>query len=242
MLVLFTDFGPYGPYLAQMQAVLCRQAPQVPVLSLLCDAPRFNPRASAYLLAAYAGDFPTATVFLCVVDPGVGTNRDPLMVNVDGQWFVGPGNGLFRIIMRRGKTVRARRILWRPERLSCSFHGRDLFAPVAALLAVGREPASEPWFDPAADAWPDELTEVVYIDYFGNALTGLRAASIPNDAVIEVDGRPLVRAGTFGEVAAGQAFWYENANGLVEIAVNRGSAAAALGIAVGTRVVTASPA
>jgi len=237
MIVIFTDFGHRGPYMGQMEAVLYRQAPGTPVVRLFADAPRFNARASAYLLAAYIDEFPPGSVFLCVIDPGVGSARRPLAMQADGRWFVGPDNGLFEIVRRRATEVEVREVLWRPARLSASFHGRDLFAPVAAMLANGDMPHSRPV---AADkryaAWPDDLAEVIYVDHYGNAMTGIRAQTLTRDAVIEVAGSRLERARTFSEVQQGACFWYENANGLVEIAANQASAASQLGLAVGRRV------
>src|SRR5262245_5142495 len=98
MIVLFTDFGLSGPYTGQMKAVLGQMAPGTPVIDLFADAPVGNPKASAYLLAAYAAWFTTGTIFLCVVDPGVGGARLPVIVEADGRWFVGPDNGLFELI------------------------------------------------------------------------------------------------------------------------------------------------
>jgi S-adenosylmethionine hydrolase len=137
MIALFTDFGLHGPYTGQMKAVLYQTASGVPVIDLFADAPAGNPKASAYLLAAYAAWFPAGTVFLCVVDPGVGGERPPLIVEADGRWYVGPGNGLFELVQRRAGAQRRWDITWQPDRLSASFHGRDLFAPVAAVLARG---------------------------------------------------------------------------------------------------------
>lgn len=240
MIVTMTDFGSQGPYLAQMKAVLARHAPGVPVLDLLTDAPAFNPKASAYLLAAYARDFPAGSVFLCVVDPGVGTGREALAVRADGRWFAGPDNGLLVPVARQDPLAQAWRIDWRPERLSDSFHGRDLFAPVAARLACGDASAlSSATIPPASMVgadWPHQLAEVIYIDVYGNAMTGLRAAGLPRDGAIKVKGHSLNYARTFAEAPEGRAFWYENANGLVEIAVNQGRADRALKLAPGTPV------
>ncbi len=239
MIALFTDFGLAGPYTGQMKAVLHRLAPGVPVIDLFADAPSRNPRASAYLLAAYAAWFPAGTVFLAVVDPGVGGARAPLVVEADGRRYVGPDNGLFELVRRRATEARVAEIAWRPAGLSASFHGRDLFAPVAAMLARGDSVASEPrpaGFGRRPD-WPDDLAEIVYIDHYGNALTGLRAATIPADATLLAAGRPIPRAATFSAVPEGQAFWYENSNGLAEIAVNLGRADAALGLGVGAKIV-----
>ena len=232
MIVLFTDFGVSGPYVGQMKAVLAREAPDLPVIDLMHDAPAFDPRLSAYLLAAVAEPFPADAVFLCVVDPGVGGPRAPVVAEVDGRRFVGPDNGLFEIVLRRAERAFLRTIDWRPEKLSASFHGRDLFAPVAARLAAGREVALSPGGTRFPD-WPDELPEIVYVDAYGNAITGLRAAALPEDAHVLAGGRRIGRARTFSDMPEGGAFWYANSSGLVEIAVNRGSAAAILGLSPG---------
>ncbi len=235
MIVLFTDFGGSGPYLGQMHAVLTRHAPEVPVIDLFNDAPAFNPRAAAYLLAAFARAFDKGDVFVCVVDPGVGGPRAAIVVEADGRWFVGPDNGLLSIVARRAHSAQAWELTWRPERLSASFHGRDLFAPVAAELARGSLRPSQPRAVPAAD-WPDDLAEIVYIDGYGNAMTGLRAEVLAERSVLRAGERQIPSARTFSDVAPGTAFWYENANGLAEIAVNCGRADEALGLTVGSEI------
>jgi len=238
MIAPFTDFGLHGPYTDQMKAVLHQMAPGMPVIDLFADAPVGNPRASAYLLAAYAAWFPERTVFLCVVDPGVGGARPAVFVEADGRWYVGPGNGLFGLIQRRARKTRRWDIDWKPKHLSASFHGRDLFAPVAAMLARGESPPGRSRDDGAdrrAD-WPDDLAEVVYVDHYGNAMTGLRAAMLPPDARLLAADRVLERASTFSDRPPGVAFWYENSNGLAEIAVNQGRADRDLGLAIGSPV------
>jgi len=234
MIVLFTDFGVAGPYIGQIKAVLHRDAPAVPVVDLFADAPAAMPKPSAYLLAAYAVWFPPGSVLLAVVDPGVGGSRAAVVVEADGRIYVGPDNGLFELVVRRAKIALTWRITWRPPGLSASFHGRDLFAPVAAQLARGAAPPdclSEYEIGRRGD-WPDELPEIVYIDHYGNAMTGMRAAALPRGARLAAGGRLLAQARTFADVLAGQAFWYENSNGLAEVAVNGGGADEALGIAV----------
>ena len=236
--MLFTDFGLHGPYTGQMKAVLHRMAPDVRVVDLFADAPVGDPKASAYLLAAYAAWFPVSTVFLCVVDPGVGGERPALIVAADGRWYVGPGNGLFELVQRRAATTQRFDITFAPERLSASFHGRDLFAPVAAMLARGEELPGRPRKDETdrRPDWPDDLAEIVYVDHYGNAMTGLRASMLPPEAALAAAGRVLRRATTFSDRPSGTAFWYENSNGLAEIAVNQGRADA-FGLAVGSAVV-----
>jgi S-adenosyl-L-methionine hydrolase (adenosine-forming) len=238
MIALFTDFGLGGPYTGQMKAVLLEMAPGVAVVDLFADAPAGDPKASAYLLAAYAAWFPEGTIFLCVVDPGVGGDRPAVMIEADRRWYVGPGNGLFELVQRRARKAQSFDIAWRPKNLSASFHGRDLFAPVAAMLARGEKPPGRPRADGAERRldWPDDLAEIVYVDHYGNAMTGIRAAALPPAARLAIAGRTLERARTFGDRPPGAAFWYENSNGLAEIAVNQGRADRNLGLSVGAAV------
>lgn len=239
MIVLFTDFGLAGPYTGQMMAVLHREAPEAPVVSLFADAPSARPKPSAYLLAAYSAWFPAGTVLLCVVDPGVGSARRAVIAEADGRLYVGPDNGLFDIVMRRAAAARLWEIAWRPALLSASFHGRDLFAPVAARLAAGETVAAlaRPASDEAAGrAWPDDLAEIVYVDHYGNAMTGLRGPAVPPAARLIAGNRKIEPAATFSAVPPGEAFWYVNSNGLAEIAVNGGRADTALGLDIGSAV------
>ena len=238
MIVLFTDFGLEGPYVGQVKAVLWREADGVPVVDLIADAPPFDPKSGAYLLAAYAEAFHAGTIFLAVVDPGVGSARGALVLRSGERWFVGPDNGLLAIAARRRPEAEVWAIEAMPEKLSASFHGRDLFAPAAAALATGRTPSGQPVAPGSlvGHDWPDDLDRVVYIDRFGNALTGLRATALGDAQYIYAAGRRLPRARSFFEVPPGDAFWYENANGLAEIAVNQGRAADMLGLSVGDPV------
>jgi S-adenosylmethionine hydrolase len=175
MIVLFTDFGLHGPYTGQMKAVLHQTVPGVPVIDLFADAPAGNPKAAAYLLTAYDDLFPAGTVFLCVVDPGVGSERPPIILKADGRWYVGPGNGLFELVHRRAEEKHSWDIEWNP-------------------------------------------------------------AQLPSGARLAAAGRVLERARTFSDLPPGDAFWYENSNGLAEIAVNQGRADRTLGLAIGSPV------
>jgi len=242
MLVLFTDFGLEGPYTGQMTAVLQQTAPAVPVVSLFADLPAGQPKPAAYLLAAYAAWFAAETVFLCVIDPGVGSDRGALIVEADGRFYVGPDNGLFEIVRRRAARNRVWQVTWQPPALSASFHGRDLFAPVAARLARGETPDSLGRQTQAMPqpGWPDDIAEIVYIDRYGNAMTGLRGDTVTPGARLRAGGRELARAETFSAVPQGAAFWYVNSNGLVEIAINQGRADRVLNLAIGTSIETVS--
>lgn len=239
MIILFTDFGVAGPYVGQVTAVLRQAAPEAAVIPLFSDAPVHDPRASAYLLAAYTGEFPPGTVFLCVVDPGVGSARPGGVLQSDGKWFVAPDNGLLSIVARRAFGPQK----WyelppAPASASPTFHGRDVFAPAAGRLACGEFPGctERPLGPILRPDWPDDLAETIYIDGFGNVMTGMRASRVFSDAAIRVGDEQLRRARTFSDVPSGAAFWYENSNGLVEIAVNGGRADEALGLGIGMPV------
>lgn len=236
MIVLFTDFGWRGPYVGQLKAVLAQHATDQVIIDLMHDAPVFKPRAAAYLLASLVEPFPKDTVFLVVVDPGVGTDeRRPCVLKADGRWYVGPDNGLFNIIAKQSTEYKAWVIDWQPEFLSDSFHGRDLFAPVAAQLASGQLPAmTETSLAQNPQDWPADLAEIIYLDAFGNAMTGLHATHISEDATLRINSASINYARVFAEAGKGEPFWYVNSNGLVEIAMNQADAAQALDLEIGT--------
>lgn len=234
MIVLFTDYGNNGPYVGLVQNVLHQQAPELTVISLFNDIPRQNAKAAAYLLAACVEEFPAGTIFFAVVDPGVGSFvDDPVILKIDDHYFVGPDNGLFDMVMRRARQSSCHRISWKPERLSNTFHGRDLYAPVCSMLANGEQVPGEKihWED--RHNWPDDLPEVIYIDGFGNCMTGMRKSFLKKHAVIHINQQEIKYAETFSGVSAGEIFWYFNSLGLVELAVNKGSAADYLQIKTG---------
>jgi S-adenosylmethionine hydrolase len=176
-----------------------------------------------------------------VVDPGVGSARRPLIVRADDCWFVGPDNGLLGIVARRASQAQWWEITYSPPRLSSTFHGRDLFAPVAAQLAMGMLVPGKQLVDnpPLPTGWPDDLYEIVYIDHYGNGMTGVRADSLDRRTCLAVNGQVLSYARTFSAARAGEPFWYENANGLVEIALKEASGARALSLAIGDVVTRA---
>lgn len=239
MIVLCTDFGGNGPYVGQMKVVLAENAPSVPVVDLMHDLPVFEQKAAAYLLAALVEGLPNDAVVLGVVDPGVGrTDRRPVVMRAGGRFYVGPDNGLFAMIAKHAGASEWWEIDWRPAHMSNTFHGRDLFAPVAAMMARGEPVPGQP-FD-ADDAvgmrWPNDFGEVIYIDHYGNAMTGIRATTLPSDATLEVRDVSIRQARTFSDVGTGEVIWYENSCGLVEIAMNKEDAANQMGLRIGTHV------
>jgi S-adenosylmethionine hydrolase len=237
-IILFTDFGADDLYVGQVEAMLDRYAPGVRVIHLLHEAPPFNVRAAAHLLAALARGLTRGHVFLGVVDPGVGSERGAVVLRADGRWYVGPDNGLFAVIAARAPSKSVWRITGYPSGASASFHGRDVFAPMAAAVATDDFPNenAEAVADLTVHLDSGDLAEVIYIDHFGNAFTGLRAQDVPHARMLVANGREVPHARVFAEVAPGTTFWYENSSGLVEIAVNQGHAARELGLAVGTAV------
>lgn len=237
MFVLFTDFSYRGPYVGQMKAYLTDTAPTVPVVDLMHDAPAFNAKSSAYLLAAYLDPLPASAIVIAVVDPGVGGSRRAIAVQAGTRWLIGPDNGLLAVHARRVERVRAYRLPV-PDGVAPSFHGRDVFAPAAARVAAGNLPADDEIDRETMVGWdwPEQLAEVLYIDNYGNAVTGLRADAVGAEAWLEVRGRRLPPHRTFADAPEGASFWYRNSSGMVELAINQDSVAEVLGLQPGDPV------
>ena len=236
MIHLFTDFGYNGPYVGEMKARILRDiSSHIPIIDLMHDAPRFNPKASAYLLAALSKQFIQNDTCLAVVDPGVGNpKRNAIILKADDVTYVGPDNGLFAAIISQSTQVSAYR-LKQPDNISSSFHGRDWFGPVVTSLVSGENVESESVeIEKLVGAdMPQDIQEIVYIDHYGNAMTGLRARQISHAQCVSIGSESIAYARTFSEMSPGQAFWYENSAGLIEIAVNQGSASNQLGLEIG---------
>lgn len=228
-----------------MRGVLLSNAPGAVLADLSHGVPPGQIRTAAYLLGRTWHRYPAGTVHLIVVDPGVGTERRALALNARGQWFVAPDNGVLTPVLRPELTAW---VLPVPSAAAPTFHGRDLFAPAAAALAVGT-PISE-LGAPLTDA-PVTLAavsphyegkavvgEVIHVDRFGNLITTLTPDLVPAYARLEVEGLEVgpVRQ-TYGDVARGELLAYIGSGGEVEIAVRDGSAATRLGIGLGGRVV-----
>lgn len=250
MIVLYTDFGFEGPYVGQLKSVLLeRLGPRTPIIDLMHDAPVYSVQAAAHLLASVVLSFPSGAIIMGVVDPGVGSSRRAVVLDIAGRTYVGPENGLFDVLAARSGLDAGYVIQWRPRALSASFHGRDVFAPVTArLIADGPEAlVAEGVLEEDAsaghvadvDGAKGDLAEVIYQDRFGNLMTGLRARSLDQDKGLSLGGQSVTHHRTFSDAAAGQAFWYANSQGLVEIAVNQGSAASVFGVGPGAVVTVA---
>lgn len=238
MFALFTDFGFRGPYVGQMKAVLGSRAPGVPIVDLCHEAPRFDPRSSSYLLAAFAQSLPVGTVVVAVVDPGVGSDRAAWVLEADDRYFVGPDNGLMEMVVRRAGQMRAWRLPRPGADVSPTFHGRDVFAGVAVAVREGafdtfRSMAPE---DRLAVDWADDTPLILFIDDYGNAMTGIRGDLLSDRAILQIGEYKLRYAETFSRMPRGAAFWFRNSSGLVELAVNGGAAAEVLELQAGGQV------
>jgi len=240
MIYLFTDFGYQGPYVGEMKAVLSRTlGSNSSIIDLMHDAPTFDPESSSYLIAALSNQFIPGDACLGIVDPGVGNqDRRPLLIKADDVIYCGPDNGLFSQIINRANKVEVYEIVWRPEDLSSSFHGRDLFAPALSMTLNNEifEQRSTERKDVIGHDWPNDLDGVIYIDGFGNLVTGRRATTMTKTDNVIISNQKIKHAETFSSQEKGQPFWYSNSMGLVEVAVNQQRADTFFNVNVGEKI------
>lgn len=235
-IALLTDFGLTDPYVGVMKGVLAARAPGVPVIDVSHGVPPQSVLVGALFLDAAWRWFPEGTVFVVVVDPGVGTARRPVVVRCEERLFVGPDNGVFGLLPR-GET-RLITADWGFPSRSSTFHGRDLFAPVAARLATGAafEAVGPPVTDPCALDQPASDGDngvVLYLDSFGNAITNLPGRA-HGSLVFEGHVAPVVA--TYGAGPEGPPIALTGSTGQLEIAVRNGNAARMYGLRPGTPV------
>jgi hypothetical protein len=245
IITLLTDFGSADHYVAEVKGVLLTRAPGVTLVDVTHGIPPGDVRSAAYVIGRTWHRFPTGTIHLAVVDPGVGTPRPALAVGAHGHFFVGPDNGVFTPVLHDAEVEAV--VLPTPEAASPTFHGRDVFAPAAAGLAnglplktlgqpLGGIPERLAYTAPHYEG-KTVVGEVVYVDRFGSLVTNLTSALVPTYARLEVEDLDLgpLRS-TYGDVTAGGLLAYVGSGGAIEIAVRNGSAARRLGVGVGGRV------
>jgi S-adenosylmethionine hydrolase len=253
ILTLTTDFGHDGPYVAAMKGVVLGLAPGTQLVDVSHTVTPQNILEGAFVLSDIVEAFPPRTVHLAVVDPGVGTDRRLIAVSVARQWFVLPDNGVISGVTRNRKPDGVWELtnpaIQRPK-VSATFHGRDILAPAAAHLVLGRDPAElgPPRndlvtlrnFNPEEDG-NGFLGEVIFRDSFGNLITNIHAdrlGPLPSDdwavelAGVRIDG---VRR-TYGESAPRSLIALTGSSGWLEVAVVNGDAARQLTAGVGTTV------
>ncbi len=237
-IVLATDYGVTGPYVGQLKSAIYKITPGALIIDMNHDLPVFNPKASAYLLASYSSHIPTNSIVVGVVDPGVGSNRAPIILECGGCTFIGPDNGLFAIVAKKLLRCNASKILLAEEPACRTFHGRDVFAPIAAQMASGSEIQLEPFSceEMTGAEWPLDLPEIIYNDHFGNAVSGITLDQVDETRTVRVKKHELNYAATFHSVSPGQLFWYRNANGLLEIAAREASAEEKCRLSIGDSI------
>lgn len=253
IITLTTDFGTASPYVAVMKGVILSLNPDASIIDLSHAIPAQNLHHANYFIETTISYFPPSTIHICVIDPGVGSDRVPIFIETAEQRLLGPDNGIFTGVIRKaGKSASVRRIAntryWRPS-VSQTFHGRDVFAPVAAHLSNGIDPASvgplheNPVELPLCSAvtFEDRWRGVVqFVDDFGNLITNIPSArlktlpfSISFPGVAEIHIR-WVR--TYSDAPTGELVCLFSSEGYVEIAEVNGNAAKRLGVAAGTVV------
>lgn len=253
IITLTTDFGLQDHYVSAMKAVILGIAPSSRMIDVSHEIPPQDVMAGAWVLRNAAMLFPPGTVHLVVVDPGVGTERNPVALKIEDQFFVGPDNGLFSLIADEFdyQAVRLSQSKYWREQKSNTFHGRDVFAPVAAHLAEGVQlnELGEPIDELITYRWAVPISDkdgvqgwVVHIDRFGNLITNISA-----DLIQSLAAEPGIRiyAGNtildelvpaFASVPDGEPAAYIGSSGTLEIAINKGNAREMLSVEKGAQV------
>lgn len=247
LITLLTDFGTADGYVAEVKGVLLTDAPGAVLVDASHDVAPQDVDGARLALARYWLRYPPGTVHLAVVDPGVGTERAAVAVASEGRLLVGPDNGVLTPALLRAGARAVR--LSVPARSAATFHGRDVFAPAAARLALGAPldtlgaPADGCVLrrTPEARRLADGGIEgtVITVDRFGNVVTNLVAsgATAAPGGVVHVGGAAVPIRRVYADVGPGEAVALAGSNGLLEVAVRDGSAAAVLGVGRGARVV-----
>jgi len=257
IITLTTDFGTSDPFVAAMKGVILSINPDAQLVDISHDIRPYDVMEAAYVIAQVYHNFPPRTVHLVVVDPGVGTARRPLIVSADRYVFVAPDNGVLSVIYSREESLSVRHIAashYFLEPVSNTFHGRDIFAPVAAWLS--RQVETTKFGELVTDyikfipPVPKRVSEkqvkaiVLRVDRFGTLMTNLTAADLPElfqekPAAFKITvgkGEITQFKTAYAEGTPSELFAILGSSGFVEIASNRGSASQALGVGRGVEV------
>jgi S-adenosylmethionine hydrolase len=247
IITLTTDFGSADGYVGAMKGVILGIAPNVRLVDLSHEIAAQDVRGAEYVLGRAAAFFPAETVHLAVVDPGVGSRRRPLLITTPRASYVGPDNGLFTFALdEAGAAVFEldRPEFWLPN-ISRTFHGRDIFAPVAAHAArrvaphaLGSpisDPVRLPMVAPQRRADGHVAGHVIHVDRFGNLITDIPGGWVHEGRwCVEIAGRRISQVGmTYADATTGALLMLVSSAGTLEIAARGGNAAAQLGVGVG---------
>jgi S-adenosylmethionine hydrolase len=254
IITITTDFGHKGPFTAVMKGVILTRFPQATVIDLAHDIPAQWPPEAGFWVSRSYQYFPAGTVHFAIVDPGVGTEREILLIEYDRHYFIAPDNGLLAKMLDSAADAGVFKLdmsclprlgIGEP---SMAFHGRDIFAPIAAEIAAGRITPHEVGIPTAewTPAWLDEpellgrkVTGVVItVDNFGNLISNIDASLLKGFAkpVVHVAGHKIAVLGTYGQARPGDYLALVNSFGVVEVARAEGSAAEGLGAERGAPV------
>jgi S-adenosylmethionine hydrolase len=240
LIALLTDFGTRDPYVGTMKGVILGIHPQARIVDLTHDVAPQDVLGAYFLLRNTYRYFPAGTVFVAVVDPGVGTHRRIVCVETSEQVFLAPDNGILHFLVQSGEARRIvevtnEKLFLHP--VSNTFHGRDIFAPVAAHIAKGMDIARAGRKIAALAALDEIPDRVVRVDRFGNLITNIPAARLEGAREVVVAGKFVARvAKTYADGAPGELLALPGSHGQIEIAVPNGSAAEVVGAAAGARV------
>ncbi len=248
-IALITDFGTADYFVAAMKGTILSIHPSVSIIDITHEIPNHNIREAAFTLAACCADFPAGTVFTVVVDPGVGSARRSIAVKASGYYFVAPDNGVLSWALAKTPTPFAVELInerYLGPRRSTTFHGRDIFAPVSAHIALGvtLDELGPPVTDLVRSTVPEPrrengmlVGEVIHIDHFGNLITNLTAVDLTNTISVEINGHSVSRRLTaYAEASVGEIFMIEGSAGFIEISSREASAARIVGAKAGTAV------
>ncbi len=248
IITLTTDFGLSDGYVAAMKGVIAGIAPQATVIDISHQIAPQNVREAAYVLATTLPYFPPDTVHVVIVDPGVGSARRPMAAQVGNYFLVGPDNGVFTYALPAGQPAVCVHLdnpaYWLPT-VSRTFHGRDIFSPVAAHLASGAPLAAlgAPVADPVRfDTQPPRQEpdgslrgQIIHADRFGNLVSNIPGAWLAEHIwTVRIAGQQMIGPSlTYAEAAPGQLLALVSSDGTLEVAVRDGNAAGRLGAAAG---------
>ncbi len=230
IITLLTDFGTADYFVGAMKGVILSINPKAVVVDLTHEIPAQDIAAGAFTVLAVYDTFPAGTIHVAVVDPGVGSVRRPIVVSAGEHFFVGPDNGLFTYIYDGDPSFQAFHITASQhfhQPVSTTFHGRDIFAPIGAVLSTGVDPVSlgPRISDPIRLSVP-VTPAIIHIDHFGNLITNITSDVLPNGGRLLVNGTLITNFRSFyGEESGAEPFAIWGSAGFLEIAVNGGSAA-----------------